>query len=58
VGPAASTTAVVEDIDGAPPEGVLSVGPAASTTEVEDDIDGGLPGGGTVGWTNSVHHRT
>jgi hypothetical protein len=50
-----STTEVVEDVDGGPPWGVLSVCLAVATIEVEDV--NGRPLGGSGGRSDSSHHR-
>jgi hypothetical protein len=39
------------------PLGALLTGPAASTTKVKEDVDSGPPWGGTIGGSDSVHHR-
>jgi hypothetical protein len=54
VGPAATTTEVVGDVDGAP-WGVLPVGPVAATIEVVGDVDGKPPWGVVDGF-DSGHH--
>jgi hypothetical protein len=51
-----AVTTKVEDVDGGPPEGVLSACPVAATTEV-GDVDGGPPRS-VGGRSGNSHHQS